>query len=246
MSLDMMKDKKIRDFDFQEGQLLNKKYRIISKLGKGWEGEVYSIEEIKTGIIRAAKFFYPERNNKNKTIIGYAKKLNNLNDAPIIIKYITQEEIKFKGQSILYLVSEYIDATSLEDYINNSKRKSIPLFEAIHVFYQLVKGVEQIHLKGEFHGDLHTGNVLLRKKGLTFEIKLIDLFLWKGNKREFQRSDIIELINIFYEILGGQKNYNKLPLSLKKVICGKKSNLILKRFPRISTLSVTLENLSWS
>jgi tRNA A-37 threonylcarbamoyl transferase component Bud32 len=242
----MTTDKKIKDFGFEEGHLLNKKYRILSKLGEGWEGEVYSIEEIKTGIVRAAKFFYPERNNKNKTIIGYAKKLNNLNDAPIIIKYITQEEMRFKGQNILYLVSEYIEATSLETYINNFKKKSIPLFEAVHVFYQLVKGVEQIHLKGEFHGDLHAGNVLLRQKGLAFEIKLIDLFLWKGNKREFQRSDIIQLINIFYEMIGGKKNYTQLPISIKKIICGKKSNIILKRFPRISNLSVTIENLSWT
>jgi tRNA A-37 threonylcarbamoyl transferase component Bud32 len=116
----------------------------------------------------------------------------------------------------------------------------------MHIFYNLVKGVEQIHLKGEFHGDLHTGNVLLRRKGLSFDIKLIDLFLWRGNKREFQRADIVELINIFYEILGGQKNYAKLPLSIKKVICGKRSDLILKKFPRISTLSVYLENLTWT
>lgn len=238
--------KTIKDFDFPEGHVLNRKYRILSKLGQGWEGEVYSVMEINTNIIRAAKFFYPARNDKNKTVIGYAKKLNNLNDAPIIIKYITQEELTLKGQSILFLVSEFIEATNLEDYIQKTKRKSIPLFEAIHIFYNLVKGVEQIHLKGEFHGDLHTGNVLLRRKGLSFDIKLIDLFLWRGNKREFQRADIVELINIFYEILGGKKNYAKLPLSIKKVICGKRSDLILKKFPRISTLSVYLENLTWT
>ena len=241
-----MQKKAIKDFDFPMGHILNRKYRILSKLGQGWEGEVYSVVEINTNIIRAAKFFYPARNNKNKTVIGYAKKLNNLNDAPIIIKYITQEELTFRQQTILFLVSEYIDATSLEDYIQQTARKSIPLFEAIHIFYNLVKGVEQIHLKGEFHGDLHTGNVLLRRKGLSFEIKLIDLFLWRGNKREFQRADIIELINIFYEILGGKKNYNKLPAPIKNVICGKRSDLILKKFPRISTLSVYLENLSWT
>ncbi len=241
-----MTKKSIKNFNFKEGQLLNSKYRILSRLGKGWEGEVYAIEEINTKIVRAAKFFYSARNAKNKTLLGYAKKLNNLNDVTIIIKYITQEEMEFKKQSILFLVSEYIEATSLEDYINSTKRKAVPIFEASHIFYQLVKGVEQIHLKGEFHGDLHTGNVLLRQKGLAFELKLIDLFLWKGNKREFQRADIVELIRIFYEILGGKKNYSKLPGSFKNIICGKRNDLILKKFPKISNLSVTLENLSWT
>lgn len=237
---------KLRTFNFEEGRVLNKKYRILSKLGEGWEGQVYSIQEISTGIIRAAKFFYPERNNKNKTVIGYAKKLNHLNDAPIVIKYITQEEMTFRGFTICYLVSEYIDGFTLDSYITSFTGKKVPFFEALHIFYQLVKGVEQIHIKGDFHGDLHSGNVLIRKKGLSFDVKLIDLFLWKGSKREFQREDLFNLMDIFLEMLGGSKSYAKLPQIAKDIICAKRRNLITKKFPRISTLRVHLENLDWS
>lgn len=233
------------EFNFEEGQVLNKKYKIHSKLGSGWEGEVYSIQELNTGILRAAKFFYPRRNKNNKTIIGYARKLNKLGDTPILIKYISQEEIQFNEEDISFLISEFMDAYSLESYIHSFKGHKVPLFEALHIFHQLVKGVENIHLQGEYHGDLHTENILMRKKGLSFEIKLIDLFLWKGNKREFQRADILDLIDIFYQMLGGQKHYAKLPPEAKKIICGKRSDLILKKFPKISTLRGYLENIKW-
>ena len=50
---------KIDRFDFKEGRVLARKYEVLSKLGGGWEAEVYLLRELSTGIERAAKFFYP-------------------------------------------------------------------------------------------------------------------------------------------------------------------------------------------
>lgn len=55
-------------FNLQPGRILAKKYEVIAKLGAGWEGEVYRIRELNTGIERAAKLFFPDRNIKNKWI----------------------------------------------------------------------------------------------------------------------------------------------------------------------------------
>lgn len=237
--------KSIKTFNFEQGRILNGKYKVLGKLGEGWEGQVYSIQEVSTGIIRAAKFFYPERNSKNKTIVGYAKKLNTLNDSNIVIKYITQEKMVYRGFDVSYLVSEYTDAYSLESYINSQPKCQLPLFEALHILYEIAKGVEHIHLKGEFHGDIHSGNILVRRTGLGFQVRLIDLFLWKGSKREFQKSDISDLVLVFGEMLGGPQKYKTMPDVAKKIICGRKSNLILKKFPRISSLKGYLENIEW-
>ena len=59
-------------FDFQPGRLLAKKYEVVSKLGQGWEGEVYLVREQLTQIERAAKFVYPQRNPNNKAFTFYA------------------------------------------------------------------------------------------------------------------------------------------------------------------------------
>ena len=46
-------------FDLREGQTLGRNYYVVELLGIGWEGEVYKVEERRTGIVRAAKLFLP-------------------------------------------------------------------------------------------------------------------------------------------------------------------------------------------
>ena len=45
----------INAFDLTAGRKIAGKYEVLSLLGAGWEGEVYKIREIRTGIERAAK-----------------------------------------------------------------------------------------------------------------------------------------------------------------------------------------------
>jgi hypothetical protein len=58
----------IDSFQFASGRALARKYEIVRMLGSGWEGEVYLLKETSTGIERAAKFFFPQRNPGNKSI----------------------------------------------------------------------------------------------------------------------------------------------------------------------------------
>ena len=69
---------KVAEFDLPPGQMIGKKYRVLSKLGAGWEGEVYKVGEIQTGIERAAKLFFPQRNLRDRTSKIYAQKLHKL------------------------------------------------------------------------------------------------------------------------------------------------------------------------
>lgn len=63
-------------FYFQSGRVLARKHEIISKLGGGWEGEVYKIRELNANIERAAKMFFPHHNLKNKNSDIYAQKIH--------------------------------------------------------------------------------------------------------------------------------------------------------------------------
>lgn len=54
-----MKLMPIESFDLKPGRILARKYEILSRLGGGWEGEVYMIREKNTHIERAAKLFFP-------------------------------------------------------------------------------------------------------------------------------------------------------------------------------------------
>lgn len=243
-----MNDKKkqpIKSFDFRPGQIIARKYKILYKLGEGWEGEVYKIQELNSKIERAAKFFFPERNIKNKTSEIYAKKLHTLRECPIVIKYHTQEIFSYKTVPVTVLISEYVEGPLLSAYLKQCPGKRLTTFKGIHLLHALAVGIENIHFMGEYHGDLHLENVIVRKLGLTFELKLLDLFHWGRATRENRNDDICDVIRIFYDAIGGQKHYNNHPKEIKEIICGLKRSLILKKFKTASALRVYLESHAW-
>ena len=110
-------------FGFEPGRKLAGKYRVESLIGAGWEGEVYKISEISTGISRAAKFFFPQRNPRNNLATWYAKKLHKLRHCQIVIQYQTQETITFKRNPITFLVSEYVEGEILSEFLKRQKGK---------------------------------------------------------------------------------------------------------------------------
>ena len=49
----------VTEFNLTPGRVLARKYEVIHQLGAGWEGEVYLLRELSTGIERTAKLFSP-------------------------------------------------------------------------------------------------------------------------------------------------------------------------------------------
>lgn len=236
---------KLESFDFPEGFILNYKYQIIHKLGGGWEGEVYLVREIKTKIDRTAKFFLPHRNIKNKAANFYAKKLHKLKNCHVLIQYVTQESIEFKGHDINYLVSEFVDGMPLSTFLKSQKGGKLATFQALHFLHALSKGVEEIHHLKEYHGDIHPDNIIVKRYGLGFELKLIDMFHWGTAKPINLREDVVDMIRVFYDALGGKKYYLTQPQMVKDIICGLKRGLIEKKFKTAGQLRIYLEKLSW-
>lgn len=241
----MVSPARIDAFDFPVGRPLAKKYEIIQKMGSGWEGEVYLIREMATRIERAAKFFYPQRNIGNQTLKRYAKKLHALRDCPIIVPYYTQETIVYRRQMVSFLVSEFVEGTQLNEFLKSQPGRRLSPFQAIHLLYALAKGIEAIHAKKEYHGDLHSGNVMVRRFGLGFDLKIIDFFHWNHPKPENIRDDIVDMIKLFHESLGGASQYAKQPDAVKAICCGLKKSLILKKFPTATKLRHYLESMTW-
>jgi serine/threonine protein kinase len=232
-------------FDLKPGRILARKYEVISQLGAGWEGEVFLIRELATGIERTAKLFFPQRNPRDKAVKFYAKKLHKLRHCPIVIQYGAQEQITVKGLAVTILISEYVEGDLLSQFVARQPGKRLQPFVALHVLHALACGMECVHAIGEYHGDLHSDNVILQRYGLEFDMKLVDLFQSTKSKREAIQSDTVDLIHIFYEILGGAKFYARQPASVKAICNGLKRSLILKKFRSASQLRRYLETMQW-
>jgi serine/threonine protein kinase len=236
---------KIDSFDLTPGRVIARKYRVVYRLGSGWEGEVYKVLETRTGIERAAKLFYPQRNIANRTSKLYAKKLHKLRHCPLLIQYHTEEGLTFRRTPITVLISEYVEGILLSDFLNLLPGKRLTPFEGLHLLYALVKGMEQVHLANEYHGDIHTDNVIVNRYGLRFDLKLMDLFNLETPKVENRRSDICDVIRLFYDVLGGARCYARQPKAVKYICCGLKTSLILDRFRTMSQLCKHLEMMEW-
>jgi len=236
---------RIDEFNFYPGRVLAGKYEVITRLGAGWEGEVYLIRELATGIERTAKFFFPQRNIKDRALKFYATKLHKLRQCPIVIQYHTQDTIVYRRQPIRFLVSEFVEGELLSHFLNRQPGKRLQPFQTIHLLHALASGIECIHRMGEYHGDLHTDNIIVLRYGLSFELKLIDMLHWGAPRSENIQDDVVNLIRIFYDALGGQKYYIKQPPEVKAICCGLKRSLILKKFKSAGKLREYLETMQW-
>lgn len=240
------KSAKIESFEFSSSYILSKKYKVKHKLGGGWEGEVFIIEELATGIERAAKFFFPHRNVKNKAAVFYAKKLHKLRSCSILIQYLTQDVFRYRGQDVRYLISEYVEGVPLKQFLKSQRGGRLSAFQALHLLYALVKGIEDIHRLREYHGDLHAENIIVQRYGLGFDLKLVDMFHWGRATPQTLREDVFDLIRIFYDSLGGARHYASQTQEVKEICCGLKRSLIEKKFKTSGELREYLETMQWS
>ena len=234
----------IQKFDFQPGRTVGGKYVIERKLGGGYEGEVYAVVEKSTGVRRAAKFYYTHRDPFGKNAIAYARKLDALRHCPILLQYHHADSATVQKTKVAVVVSELFVGEKLSEFLAKQP-DGLSTFEALHVLYALVRGIAPIHARGEYHGDIHDDNVMIRRQGIDFEVRLVDFFdLGKPTKRKIWK-DVLNLVMVFHTIVGGRVKYADQPPVVKNIVRGLKDSLILERFQSAGDIQRHLESLTW-
>ncbi len=236
---------RIRSFGFQPGRALAGKYVVQSLLGAGWEGEVYKVIETRTGIPRAAKVFFPHRNARDRAVTFYARKLDRLRKCPIVIQYHHSETIRRSGVPVTCLISEFVEGELLSDLLARQPGRRLHHFQALHLLYTMIVGLEQIHKAREYHGDLHSKNVLVEQLGIFLHVKLVDFYHWGAPSAYHLREDVLQLIHLFYEAVGGRRHYRSQPPEVKAICRGLRRDLITDRFPTARHLREHLESFRW-
>lgn len=237
-----MPRRKPNRFNLEPGRRVGR-YIIEHALGSGWEGEVYAITERTTGIKRAAKFYYPERDPHGKAAIAYARKLDALRHCPILLQYVHQETVRLAKQKVTVVVSELVEGVKLSEFLK--KQSPLSTFESLHVLYVLARGIAPIHARGEYHGDIHDDNIMIRRRGVGFEVKLLDFFdLGKPSRSKIYK-DVLNLVQVFHAVVGGREQYAKQPAVVRNIIRGLRDSLILERFKSAGDIQRHLETLEW-
>lgn len=232
--------------DLKPGRVIGGEYVVESRLGEGWEGRVYLVRERRTGAARAAKLFFPERNDRDRAVDFYARKLEQLRECGIIIKYHHAETIRIAGHPVTVLISEFVDGVLLGDLVKSRPGGRLPLFEALHVLHGLTAGLQEVHARREYHGDLHARNILVQRRGVHVILKLVDLLDLGRPTRRNIADDVVDLVRLFEDMLGGKAVYATLPPEIKHIIAARRAPTIRERFPTAAALKTYLDTFTWS
>lgn len=228
------------------GRRLGSRYRVESLIGQGSEGAVYSVIDNATGIRRAAKLFRPHADRRGRLSTRHVQKLNRLRYCGIVLQYLHSETVRIKGDTLTALVSELCEGVPLQQFIECQPSKRMNTFMALNLFQSLVEGIEEVHLAGEYHADVHTENIMVQPRGVGFELKLIDFYEWGKTTRPKQQQDILDAVRVLYDMLGGRRVYARLPDEVKHICAGLQTKHILKRFPTMAALNGYLTTFEWS
>jgi hypothetical protein len=87
---------------------------------------------------------------------------------------------------------------------------------------------------------------MIRRQGINFELKLLDFFDLGKPTRSKIRKDVLNLIQVFYALVGGKDQYARQPKVVKDIIRGQKDSLILERFQSAGDIQRHLESLQWN
>ncbi|HSR72384.1 MAG TPA: protein kinase [Kiloniellales bacterium] len=232
---------KVEGFNLRPGQMIGGKYVVEEFLGGGLEGEVYRVSELRTGIRRAAKLFYPQENVSDRAARAYARKLDRLRDCPVVIHYHHAETVRAGGARVTCLFSDFVEGWLLADYVENQPGRRLQPFEALHLIYTIAKGLEQIHAQKEYHGDLHAFNILIKPRGIFFDVKIVDFYYLGRTSSHRRRQDVVDLVRLLYEITGGRRWYARQPPVIKAICRGMRRDLITRAFPTARHLREYLE-----
>src|SRR5690606_27098750 len=128
------------------------------------EGEVYQVRELDTGVRRAAKLYFPHRDPDHRLSIRHAQKLDALRHCPIVLQYHHSEFITIRRQRTIAMISELCEGVQLQKWIDQHPGRRLRPYRALHVLYNLARGLEAVHVLGQYHADVHTENILIQPR----------------------------------------------------------------------------------
>jgi len=213
---------------FAPGQILNERYRIIGRLGRGGMGEVFRADDLKLGQPVSLKFLPRALAATPGLLERFHAEVRNARHVshPNVCRVYDIGEID--GQH--FLTMEFVDGEDLATLLRRIGR--LPAAKANEVARQLCAGVAAAHDKGVLHRDLKPSNVMLDGEG---RVRITDFGLairpseaaagdFAGTpaymspeqfdgKPVSERSDLYSLGLVLYELYTGRRPFDALSIA---------------------------------
>ncbi len=146
---------------FSPGTLLDSRYRIVGRLGRGGMGEVYRADDLKLGQPVALKFL-PEEVDRDPARLtqlhGEVRMARQVSHPNVCRVYDIDE---YEGHTFLSM--EYVDGEDLASLLRRIGR--FPQERALEVARQICAGLSAAHDRGVVHRDLKPANIMVDGTG---------------------------------------------------------------------------------
>jgi serine/threonine-protein kinase len=160
-------------------QLLDGKYELLERLGRGGMGEVYKVMHTHLHTIRVVKVMRPQLTGDqtlNDRFIREAKLATRIQHQNVA----TLHDFSSLPDGSYYMIWEYIDGLNLAALIRRDGRLGIRT--VIDIAIQTLQGLEAIHAAGIVHRDISPENIMVSSDSTgTLKVKLIDLGIAKSD-----------------------------------------------------------------
>lgn len=165
--------------DKYTGKRLDARYEIQELIGVGGMAVVYRAYDIIEDKIVAIKILKDEfLGNKE-----FIRRFKNESKAIAVLSHpniVKVYDVSF-GTKIQYIVMEYIEGTTLKEYISN--QKIINWKDAVYFVHQILSALIHAHSKGVIHRDIKPQNIMLLHDGT---IKVTDFGIARFSHNETQ------------------------------------------------------------
>ena len=148
-----------------EGTVLVGRYRVVRQLGQGGMGSVWLAEDTKLDNKLFAVKTLPA------ILVANKRAYRQLKDEALVAMKLTHPNIVTlrafeENDGNPFLVMDYIDGQSLDDYLAEKGKMSEE--EALGLLKPVAAALDYAHLQGVVHRDVKPANVMIRKDGVPF------------------------------------------------------------------------------
>ena len=157
--------------------MLAGRFRIVSLLGAGGMGTVYTAEDTLLHTAIALKVIHPRSAAvpEARALMRSELLMGRLVTDPGVCRLYDAAECELDGETILFLTMELLRGETMSERL--SRKPRLTLSEAQPMAHQLAKGLSTLHRSNVVHGDLKPANIMLTLRDGNPQAVLMDFGL---------------------------------------------------------------------